>query len=60
MYLGVLGEYDKSLLAYSPYALRYFPRILRIFRKNREYSERNFYFQQHLVSLKGQSFDKFE
>jgi hypothetical protein len=31
MYLGVLGEYGKSLLVYSPPCeLKYFPRILRI------------------------------
>jgi hypothetical protein len=30
MYLGVLGEYGKILLAFSPFALTYFLRILRI------------------------------
>ena len=48
------------LSAYSPKALRYFPRILHIRRKNEEYAEINFYFQQHLASLKGQSFEKIE
>jgi hypothetical protein len=30
MSLGVEGECGKILLPYSPYALKYFPRILRI------------------------------
>jgi hypothetical protein len=30
MPLGVVGEYGRALLAYSPYALKYFARILRI------------------------------
>jgi hypothetical protein len=29
-YLGVFGEYGKILLAFSPYAVKYFLRILEI------------------------------
>jgi hypothetical protein len=72
MSLGVLGEYGKILLAFSPYAIKYFLlifqtssyssctleyflHILRICRKNGEYTERNFYFQQRLTKLKRKS-----
>jgi hypothetical protein len=41
-------------------ALRYFPSILRIRRKNEKYTGIIFYFRQHLASLKEQSFEKFE
>jgi hypothetical protein len=36
------------------HTLKYFPRILRIRRKNEEYAERKIHFQQCLGTLKGQ------
>ncbi len=40
--------------------LKYFPRILRVRRKNEEYAERNYLFQQCPGTLKGQCFEKIE
>jgi hypothetical protein len=37
---------------YSSCTLKYFPRILTVRRKNGEYAERNYYFQQYLIKLK--------
>ena len=55
---GVLGEYAKSLFASSTCTHRSFPRILQVRRKNDEYAERNFHFQQCLGTSKGQCFEK--
>jgi hypothetical protein len=40
--------------------LKYFPRILRVRRKNEEYAERIFHHQQCLGTLKGKCFEKIE
>ncbi len=60
MSLGILGEYAKSLFAYSPCTHRFFPRILQIHLKNEEYAERSFYVQQCPGILNGQCFKKME
>ncbi len=60
MSFGVWEEYGKILLAFSSYALKYFPRIHRIRKKNGEYAENFFYLQQCLTKLKGQYFEKIE
>jgi hypothetical protein len=40
--------------------LKYFPRILRVRRKNEEYAERIFHHQQCLGTSKGKCFEKIE
>ncbi len=57
----VFSEYAQILSHHSPQVLEsFFPRILRLRRKNEEYAERNFHFQQCVGTLKGQYFKKIE
>ncbi len=61
----ILSAHSPNTLRYFPRTLRrrlnmYFPRILRVCRKNEEYAERFFHFQQWPVTSNGQCFKKME